>query len=250
MVAIYVLKLTNNKYYIGKTNNPEFRINNHFNNSGSKWTMKYKPIKIVKIFKNCDDYDEDKYTLKYMNQYGIDNVRGGTFTQIKLTDSQKDFINSMINGANDNCFICGKSGHFVSNCPDKYKRNDKEPENIKNDKEDENKPQKTDWKNNSYTKLFVNGINILNNLFSSNKNKNQNNTIPKNDDKDWYIVSKPKNKKENMNCYRCGRTGHFINECYAKYHIKGFIIKNKKKKYDTFNQVIEEIQTQGICLID
>lgn len=34
MVFVYVLKLENNKYYIGKTSNPNFRIEQHFNSSG------------------------------------------------------------------------------------------------------------------------------------------------------------------------------------------------------------------------
>ena len=79
MVNIYTLRLEQNKYSIGKTNNPEFRIDNHFNSNGSAWTKKYKPIEILKIIKNCDDFDEDIYTLKYMSKYGINNVRGGSF---------------------------------------------------------------------------------------------------------------------------------------------------------------------------
>ena len=34
---IYVLKLIGNKYYVGKTNNPNFRLEQHFNSSGSSW---------------------------------------------------------------------------------------------------------------------------------------------------------------------------------------------------------------------
>ena len=45
MVFIYVLELENKKYYIGKTTNPIYRLGKHFNNSGSEWTKKYKPIK-------------------------------------------------------------------------------------------------------------------------------------------------------------------------------------------------------------
>ena len=76
MVFIYVLKLKENKYYVGKTNNPSFRLDDHFNRNGSKWTQKYKPIRVLKLFKG-DKYDEDKYVQKYMDKYGIKNVRRG-----------------------------------------------------------------------------------------------------------------------------------------------------------------------------
>jgi len=79
MVYIYVLKLQENKYYVGKTNNPSVRIENHLNGNGSSWTKIYKPLKVVDMIPNCDDYDEDKYTQIYMDKYGIDNVRGGSF---------------------------------------------------------------------------------------------------------------------------------------------------------------------------
>ena len=49
MVYIYILKLKSNKYYIGKTFNPKFRLDSHFNTNGSTWTKKYKPINMVWI---------------------------------------------------------------------------------------------------------------------------------------------------------------------------------------------------------
>ena len=75
MVFIYALQLEQQKYYIGKTNNPQFRLETHFNSNGAEWTKKYKPVHIVEIIPNCDNYDEDKYTIKYMEKYGINNVR-------------------------------------------------------------------------------------------------------------------------------------------------------------------------------
>ena len=66
MVYIYILQLINNKYYVGKTIDPNFRLDQHFNSDGSIWTRKYKPIKVVEIIPNCDNFDEDKYTLKTM----------------------------------------------------------------------------------------------------------------------------------------------------------------------------------------
>ena len=51
-----------------KTNNPQFRVKNHFNSKGSQWTRIYKPIKVLELKPNCDDYDEDKITMQYMNK--------------------------------------------------------------------------------------------------------------------------------------------------------------------------------------
>ncbi len=116
MVFIYILLLQSHKYYIGKTTNPTFRINDHFNSNGSEWTKIHTPITIEEIIPDCDPYDEDKYTLKYMETKGIDNVRGGSFSQINLSDEQTTLIEQMIKGSTDKCYSCGASGHFVKEC--------------------------------------------------------------------------------------------------------------------------------------
>jgi hypothetical protein len=116
MVFIYALRLIKGKYYIGKTNKLGFRLDIHFNYEGSIWTKIYKPIEVCEIIPNCDNFDEDKYTIKYMDRYGIKNVRGGSFVSVKLSSSQINFLEQMINGANNRCFNCGKQGHFANNC--------------------------------------------------------------------------------------------------------------------------------------
>ncbi len=108
--------MENNKYYIGKTNKPDIRIEQHCNDYGSAWTRKYKPIKVIEIIPNCDNFDEDKYTLKYMEQYGINNVRGGSFCEINLDKNNIETIKKMINSSNDNCYLCGIKGHFANKC--------------------------------------------------------------------------------------------------------------------------------------
>ena len=117
MVYIYILCLENGKYYVGRTNNIDIRIDKHFNSNGSYWTMKYKPISIEHIYANRTVYDEDKYTIEMMAKHGIDNVRGGSFTKIILPENEKQLITKMINNASDKCFNCGDDNHFTTKCP-------------------------------------------------------------------------------------------------------------------------------------
>ncbi len=67
MLFIYILELIKNKYYVGKTTNQKFRFEQHLNPVGSAWTKKYKPIKLIELIPNCDSFNEDKQTLKYMS---------------------------------------------------------------------------------------------------------------------------------------------------------------------------------------
>lgn len=116
MLSVYILKLENNKYYIGKTTNIEQRIIQHRRNEGSRWTQIHKMIGIIKKFDNCDNEDEDKYVLQYMKKYGIDNVRGGSFSEVFLSKEKRRVLENMICSSSNQCFKCGGSDHFVSEC--------------------------------------------------------------------------------------------------------------------------------------
>ena len=114
---LYVLKLVKNKYYIGKTaNSVEKRFTEHKIGYGSQWTKIYKPVKILEQFKTKNKFAEDMYTKKYMDKFGIDNVRGGSYTSIELKHWQIKSLNHELKTSNDLCFKCGKHGHFASNC--------------------------------------------------------------------------------------------------------------------------------------
>ncbi len=198
MVFIYALKLEQGKYYIGKTNNPSFRLDNHFNSNGSAWTMKYKPIKLLELIPNCDDYDEDKYTRKYMDKYGIDNVRGGSFVSIELDKTTIQYLTQMSNGTNNKCFICSKAGHFARDC--------EEQEQDESDESDEY------WYCEKCNKRFD-----TENRCEIHEQQCNDESETDTEDEDNY--------ESNNCCFRCGREGHYASSCYASKHIKGYYLQ-------------------------
>ncbi len=117
MCTIYVLKLNNDKYYVGRTNDLQKRLENHKNGLGSEYTKRHVFVSVEKIIDNANVFDEDRYTLEYMAIYGIDNVRGGSYTREKLSDEEYTLLNKQISNALDVCFKCHKKGHFAKYCP-------------------------------------------------------------------------------------------------------------------------------------
>lgn len=128
--VIYVLKLENSKFYVGRTKNSKKRISAHKHGRGSAWTAKYKPIDVLNLYDNCDSYDEDKYTLKLMAEHGIENVRGGSYVQIHLPELIISDIERRIRMATDRCLNCGSKDHFVTKCIRKRKSEEKETINT------------------------------------------------------------------------------------------------------------------------
>jgi len=201
MVFIYILKLEKGKYYIGKTNNPQFRLESHFNSNGSEWTKKYKPLQVLEIKSNCDDYDEDKITRQYMDKYGINNVRGGSFVSVKLPKATINILKQMSNGTNDKCFNCGQSGHFANEGEDESCwESDSEEEYI------------DVWECEFCGKEFMEEKQCEKHIKYCNKKKNYDSDCDSDND-------------DNDCCYRCGREGHYASSCYASKHINGYYLK-------------------------
>lgn len=114
---LYVLKLTENKFYVGTTRKKiSERFNQHKNGIGAAWTKIYKPISIIESMSIDNMFEEDKFTKIYMNKFGIENVRGGSYAKVNLEEYQLKALKLELKSANELCYKCGKHGHFASKC--------------------------------------------------------------------------------------------------------------------------------------
>ena len=216
MVFIYAIQLEQGKYYIGKTNSPQFRLESHFNSNGSEWTKIYKPIRVIEIKPNCDDYDEDKITRQYMDKYGINNVRGGSFVSVKLDKSTIETLNKMSNGTNNKCFICEKVGHFAKDCKEnecwktETETESDENECFETESESEEKYE-GEWECEYCNKIFMDMRKcVYHEKYCDSKN---------------VKIIKYDHAYDDNSCFRCGREGHYASSCYASKHIDGYYIK-------------------------
>lgn len=131
MSFVYVLKLENDKYYVGVSSDVDRRFKDHQSGTGSSWTSLHKPIKIIEVVEKRGQFDEDNKTKEYMIQYGIDNVRGGTYCTTILSNEVKKLLNAEFVHCEDKCFNCKQTGHYASQCPLKVKLNP-QPTQTKN----------------------------------------------------------------------------------------------------------------------
>jgi cellular nucleic acid-binding protein len=187
MSTLYVLQLEEGKWYVGKTDDILKRFEQHKSGRGSMWTKEYKPIKITETRIVTSVHDETNVTKDLMKKYGIQNVRGGAYCQVELPDETEELIRHEIRSTNDKCFKCGKLGHFANKCKGRT----------------------------SFTGTCQCGEKFLDFDEFTNHLKGCGN------DKKKKII------KGNVSCYRCGRSGHYSSECYARTHVKGYYLDDE-----------------------
>ena len=99
-ICVYVLECENDKYYIGVTGNFDRRMQNHWDRTGSVFTKKHKPIRIL-VKKTIGSnkvhaLDEEKrMTSKYRLKYGPENV-GGNFSKKTDTLVEKELMENAL----------------------------------------------------------------------------------------------------------------------------------------------------------
>lgn len=224
---VYVLHLLEGKFYVGRSSHFLKRLNTHFVR-GSVWTREYPPIEVLALHQPVEDFDEDKITLRYMKQYGIDNVRGGTFSAVELKTSDKEVIQRMLTHAGGRCFTCHRKGHYASNCPEK--RIEQYSRSLDNELKAAIE-EALRLRRRMYTKLARSrgsrGQRHTNINFEDSDADYDSDDLyellcyDSDEDDDEDDDDRPSKRRRTAKCYRCGRDGHMKSECYARTDLHG-----------------------------
>lgn len=184
--VIYTLKCAGGKYYVGKTgaDRVDERFREHVTGRGSAWTRKYKPIRVMNTVPCTDPLLEDFEVEKCMRDHGIDNVRGGKYSRVELSEETEVELRAKFDHANGRCFRCGQTGHFSGACRVKMCDRCGRAGHLVGS---------------CYARTDVNG----NSLFEESGSEEESSE----EDDDF--------------CTRCGRDGHNASGCYARTGVDG-----------------------------
>jgi len=133
MVNIYVLELEGGNYYVGKTRRTFDRFDQHREGSGAKWTKLHPVVGLYTFHKDRRDSDENMFTILMMKNFGIDKVRGGSWTNPEISDRSRKKLEKRISGQRKRkwtytglpCSRCGRDSHPVEHCYASFHTNGK-----------------------------------------------------------------------------------------------------------------------------
>lgn len=115
-LKLYLLELSDDKYYVGQTEDPDFRFKEHLSGKGARWTRLHKPLHIlltrtIKVDSPAEAMlHENWMTLQFMEKFGWENVRGGDYLVVESFKLQERI---------SHIYDCEKNKirYFVPDCP-------------------------------------------------------------------------------------------------------------------------------------
>ncbi|AYV83372.1 MAG: putative endonuclease [Hyperionvirus sp.] len=122
MNQLYVILFDSGNYYVSVTTTPKEVILNEFVDDGTdekqqnEWLSDKEPVEIVEYYPLKSMSEIDQKVILYMAMYGVDKVRGGSFTDSTFDKKQLAMIDKMIANNVTFCKKCKLPDHNTKDC--------------------------------------------------------------------------------------------------------------------------------------
>ena len=101
-VSIFLLELEHGKFYAGSHSDPEKVMEECREGLGPIWTQIHRPVRMREVIRMAPLRDVDTRVRQWMLQYGVDNVRGGSWADVRLSDKDRQTLSRR----QDGCIVC------------------------------------------------------------------------------------------------------------------------------------------------
>ena len=122
---LYVLRLVEDKYYVGRTEDVTARLERHRRGGATNWTTRFPPLpgpEALYFWKPLRRDEEEDVVVEGLmferyKRHGFDVVRGGTFFHPILPEHRRRALVDKFRLRDERCFVCGDECHVSKNCP-------------------------------------------------------------------------------------------------------------------------------------
>jgi hypothetical protein len=225
--VVYVLECRNGKFYVGRCTSERLnaRLSEHRNGVGSTFTAVHKGIRFLQSRASDDPLDEDRTVLEWMRIHGVDNVRGGSYSNLQLTDVQIVSLTTQLDHAAGRCLSCGLPGHFAAQCRSDSRHGSRSPQGQGG--------TNTGTSNASNISNTSNNNNASNTSNACGRCGRYGHATPHCFAR-WHATGLRLDSDDDDEstsdsdcdgaCFRCGRWGHWASQCYARTHADGRLL--------------------------
>ena len=191
--SVYVLELQDGSLYVGRSDNVPRRVHQHASGQGALFTRERGMHRVLHVRHGVHPSEEQAVTCELMRQYGVGNVRGGSYSQRVLSEATEERLQRSVRRAERLCSRCGRDSHTASQC---YARTTLAWECVGCSQEFETERQLE-----NHAQSFCPASRRRDRALQA------------------YERGDSRDSEGGGACFRCGRTSHWAAQCYARTHV-------------------------------
>lgn len=88
--SFFFMELEHGKYYVGASKDPLKTLEEHREGmAGVAWTQIHRPVRLREVVAVARPSELDHYVRRCMLQWGVEHVRGGSWSDVRLRDKDR-----------------------------------------------------------------------------------------------------------------------------------------------------------------